>query len=322
MNLLYLSRLDVEAAEVSMSEVIRVVEAVFVEKGNHRVEMPPKPGIHPLQDAFIHAMPAFLPSMGAAGLKWVSGFPENILRGLPYISGLLILNDPQTGIPLSVMDCTWITAMRTGAATAVAAKYLARSESRTLAICGCGVQGRSNLESLKIVFPKLARVQAYDVRSGDGGCLLSGRRSTVGPRCGGMHNPREACREADIIVTAGPISKHPTPVIEREWLRDGAFLAPLDLDSYVKPEVFAAATKYFTDDLEQQQYFKKVGYFANLREPDGDLGELLCGKISGRAQENELIVVMNVGLAIEDIATAMVVYQQAKAKGLGVSLPL
>ena len=80
MNLLYLSRLDVEAAEVSMSEVIRVVEAVFVEKGNHRVEMPPKPGIHPLQDAFIHAMPAFIPSMGAAGLKWVSGFPENITR--------------------------------------------------------------------------------------------------------------------------------------------------------------------------------------------------------------------------------------------------
>lgn len=322
MNLLYLSRLDVEAAEVSMSEVIRVVEAVFVEKGNHRVEMPPKPGIHPLQDAFIHAMPAFLPGMGAAGLKWVSGFPENILRGLPYISGLLILNDPQTGIPLSVMDCTWITAMRTGAATAVAAKYLARSESRTLAICGCGVQGRSNLESLKIEFPNLTKVQAYDVdpATADAFCRDAARR--WGLDAVACTNPREACREADIIVTAGPISKHPTPVIEREWLRDGAFLAPLDLDSYVKAEVFAAATKYFTDDLEQQQYFKKVGYFANLREPDGDLGELLCGNITGRAQENELIVVMNVGLAIEDIATAMVVYQQAKAKGLGVSLPL
>jgi ornithine cyclodeaminase/alanine dehydrogenase-like protein (mu-crystallin family) len=322
MNLLYLSRLDVEAAEVSMSEVIRVVEAVFVEKGNHRVEMPPKPGIHPLQDAFIHAMPAFLPSMGAAGLKWVSGFPQNILRGLPYISGLLILNDPQTGIPLSVMDCTWITAMRTGAATAVAAKYLARSESRTLAICGCGVQGRSNLESLKIVFPKLARVQAYDVSPATVDAFCRDASQRWGLDAVACTNPREACREADIIVTAGPISKHPTPVIEREWLRDGAFLAPLDLDSYVKPEVFTAATKYFTDDLEQQQYFKKVGYFANLREPDGDLGELLCGKISGRAQENELIVVMNVGLAIEDIATAMVVYQQAKEKGLGVSLPL
>jgi ornithine cyclodeaminase/alanine dehydrogenase-like protein (mu-crystallin family) len=322
MNLLYLSRLDVEAAEVSMSEVIRVVEAVFVEKGNHRAEMPPKPGIHPLQDAFIHAMPAFLPSMGAAGLKWVSGFPQNILRGLPYISGLLILNDPQTGIPMSVMDCTWITAMRTGAATAVAAKYLARSESRTLAICGCGVQGRSNLESLKTVFPKLARVQTYDVSPAtvDAFCRDAAQRWRLDAVA--CTNPREACREADIIVTAGPISKHPTPVIEREWLRDGAFLAPLDLDSYVKPEVFTAATKYFTDDLEQHQYFKKVGYFANLREPDGDLGELLCGKISGRAQENELIVVMNVGLAIEDIATAMVVYQQAKAKGLGVSLPL
>jgi ornithine cyclodeaminase/alanine dehydrogenase-like protein (mu-crystallin family) len=322
MNLLYLSQLDVQAAEVSMSEVIRVVEAVFVEKGNHRVEMPPKPGIHPLPDAFIHAMPAFLPSMGAAGLKWVGGFPENVLRGLPYITGLLILNDPQTGIPLSVMDCTWITAMRTGAATAVAAKYLARSESRTLAICGCGVQGRSNLESLKIVFPKLARVQTYDVSpaTADAFCRDAARR--WGLDAVACTNPREACHEADIIVTAGPISKHPTPVIEREWLRKGAFLAPVDLDSYVKPEVFTAATKYFTDDLEQQQYFKKIGYFANLREPDGDLGQLLCGKTTGRTQESELIVVMNVGLAIEDIATAMLVYQQARAKGLGVSLPL
>jgi len=322
MNLLYLSRSDVEAADVSMSEVIRAVEAVFVEKGNHRVEMPPKPGIHPLQDAFIHAMPAFIPNMGAAGLKWVSGFPQNLLRSLPYISGLLILNDAQTGIPLAVMDCTWITAMRTGAATAVAAKYLARSESRTLAICGCGVQGRSNLESLKIVFPKLARVQAYDVSPAtvDVFCRDAARRWSLDAVA--CTSPREACREADIIVTAIPISKHPTPVIEREWLRDGAFLSPVDLDSYVKPEVFAAAAKYYTDDLEQQQYFKKIGYFANLREPDGDLGELLCGRKSGRENGNELTVVMNVGLAIEDIATAMVVYQHAKAKRLGVSLPL
>ena len=76
--------------------------------------MPPKPGIHTMPDAFIHAMPAYIPSMRSAGIKWVSGYPENFKRGLPYITGLLILNDVETGIPYAVMDCTWITAMRTG----------------------------------------------------------------------------------------------------------------------------------------------------------------------------------------------------------------
>ena len=120
-NVLYLSRRDVEATAVSMSEIIAALEEMFFDKGQGRVEMPPKPGIHPRPDCFIHAMPAYIPRLGSAGMKWVSGYPENLSRGLPYISGLLILNDPDTGIPTCVMDCTWITAMRTGAATAVAA---------------------------------------------------------------------------------------------------------------------------------------------------------------------------------------------------------
>ena len=82
--------------------------------------MPPKPGVHSRPDAFIHAMPAYIPALRAIGMKWVSGYPENQARGLPYITGLLILNDDETGLPLAVMDCTWITAMRTGAATALA----------------------------------------------------------------------------------------------------------------------------------------------------------------------------------------------------------
>src|SRR5687767_1851901 len=111
--LLYLSRADVESVGLSMAEIIDALEEMFRAKGRGEVEMPPKPGIHPLPDAFIHAMPAYLPQLGAAGLKWVSGYPQNQKRGLPYIHGLLVLNDPDTGVPLAVMDCTWITAMRT-----------------------------------------------------------------------------------------------------------------------------------------------------------------------------------------------------------------
>ena len=132
---LYLSRDDVVSVGLTMTEIVDTVERAFREMGNGRVEMPPKPGIHPGKggDNFIHAMPAYIPAMKSAGVKWVSGYPVNQAKGLPYITGLLILNDPETGLPKAVMDCTWITAMRTGAASAVSAKYLARPESASSA---------------------------------------------------------------------------------------------------------------------------------------------------------------------------------------------
>src|SRR5574342_563819 len=136
-ELLYLSRADVEAVDLDMKAIIGLLEQAFLEKGKGNIEMPPKPGIHTMPNAFIHAMPAYIPALKSAGIKWVSGYPENQKRGLPYISGLLILNDVETGFPCAVMDCTWITAYRTGAATALAARYLARPESETEGILAC-----------------------------------------------------------------------------------------------------------------------------------------------------------------------------------------
>ena len=150
-KLLYLSRADVESVDLDVSTIIDLLEKAFHEKGEGKVEMPPKPGIHTQQDAFIHAMPAYIPSLKSAGIKWVSGYPQNQERGLPYITGLLVLNDVETGIPYAVMDCVWITAYRTGAATALAAKYLARPESEVAGILACGVQGRTNLEALAAI---------------------------------------------------------------------------------------------------------------------------------------------------------------------------
>src|SRR5574341_2260051 len=146
---LYLSRESVEQVDLDMATIIQLLERAFQEKGAGRVEMPPKPGIHTQPDAFIHAMPAYIPALRSAGIKWVSGYPANQGRGLPYITGLLVLNDVDTGIPLAVMDCSWITAYRTGAATALAARYLARPDSQIAGILACGVQGRTNLEALK-----------------------------------------------------------------------------------------------------------------------------------------------------------------------------
>src|SRR5512136_2041356 len=159
---LYLSQSDVARVNLDMSSVISLLETAFHEKGAGKVEMPPKPGIHTMPDAFIHAMPAFIPALQSAGIKWVSGYPENHKRGLPYITGLLILNDAETGLPYAVMDCTWITAYRTGAASALAAKYLARTQSEVAGILACGVQGRTNLIALAALFP-VKRAYAYDI---------------------------------------------------------------------------------------------------------------------------------------------------------------
>jgi hypothetical protein len=188
-----------------MAEIITALERVFREKGEGRVEMPPKIGIHTMPDAFLHAMPAAIPGQKAAGMKWVGGYPDNGQRGLPYITGLLILNDSETGVPVALMDCTWITAQRTGAATAVAAKYLARAESESVGILGCGVQGRSNLEALKLLFP-LKKVYAYDkdadraVRYAQEMCGQLGIE--VVPVC----DPKEAVVRSDMVVTAGRFS--------------------------------------------------------------------------------------------------------------------
>lgn len=173
--------------------MIALLEQAFLEKGHGRVEMPPKPGIHTQPDAFIHAMPAFIPAMHAAGIKWVSGYPGNQALGLPYITGLLVLNDDVTGLPLAVMDCTWITAYRTGAATALSAKYLARPESAVAGILACGVQGRTNLEALAALFP-LRRAYAYDVDKGRQAQYVAEMGPKLGIEVVGVDSPRAAVR--------------------------------------------------------------------------------------------------------------------------------
>jgi len=322
MELLYLSRADVEQVGLGMTEIVGLVEQVFQEKGEGRTEMPPKPGIHPMEDAFIHAMPAYIPAMHSAGIKWVGGFPANQARGLPYISGLLILNDPETGFPIAVMDCTWITAKRTGAATAVAAKYLARPDSRTLGVLGCGVQGRSNLEALRVVFPDLSQVMAYDVNSQAQARYVAEMSAQFDLDVRAVTSPRQAVEGLDLVVTAGPILKRPHATIQADWLAPGAFASAVDFDSYWHPAALHQLDKLCTDDRAQMDYYRTVGYFADLPPIHADLGELVTGRKPGRESPQERTMAMNLGLAIEDMATAVRLYELAKEKRIGVTLPL
>ncbi|MFW9861758.1 MAG: ornithine cyclodeaminase family protein [Candidatus Thorarchaeota archaeon] len=321
-RLLYLSQADVIATGLTMSEIVDALEVAFREKGKGLVEMPPKPGIHPGDgNNFIHAMPAYIPSLKSAGVKWVSGFPENEKRGLPYISGLLILNDSETGLPISVMDCIWITAMRTGAATAVSAKYLARNDSSSVGVLGCGVQGRSNIEALAVGFP-LEKVIAYDINTNSARLYAKEISDRFGLEVEVVNNPKQAVTGCDIIVTAGPILKKPHATIKAGWMDEGAFASLVDFDSYWHPDALRESSKFCTDDTAQLRHYQEIGYFQNIPPVHADLGELVAGVKSGRQTRKEKNMTANLGLALDDMAVAPLIYHRAIEQGIGTWLTL
>lgn len=320
-ELLYLSRSDVVATGLGMAEIIAALEAMFREKGEGRVEMPAKIGIHPRPDALIHAMPASIPAQNAAGIKLVAAYPENRKRGLPYVTGLLILNDPETGIPIALMDCTWLTAQRTGAATAVAAKYLARADSSTLGILGCGVQGRSHLEALKVLFP-LKKVYAYDRHSDRADAYANEMRRQFEVEVVAVRTPKEAVAASDMVVTAGTILRNPHATIQRGWLAEGAFASLVDFDSYWHPDALREVGKFCTDDVPQLHHYRGLGYFQNIPAVHADLGELVTGRKPGRDRPDERTISCNLGIALDDIAVAPLIYERALTQGIGSWLPL
>jgi ornithine cyclodeaminase/alanine dehydrogenase len=322
MEILYLSQAEVASVNLPMAEIIRSLETAFREKGEGKTEMPPKPGIHPGGgDNFIHAMPAYIPALKSAGIKWVSGFIENSKRDLPYITGLLILNDVETGLPLAVMDCVWITAMRTGAATALSARYLARPESSVVGILGCGVQGRTNLEALRVLFP-VKKVMAYDLDAGIAQRYAKEMEARFGVEVVTVQKPREAVSGCDLVVTAGPILRKPHQTIRAGWLGEGAFASLVDFDSYWHPDAMKQVAKFCTDDTEQLLHYRQVGYFQDIPPIHADLGELVTGKKPGRQRAEERTMTANLGLAIDDMAVAPILYRRALEKGIGTKLPL
>lgn len=320
-KMLYLSRQDVESLNISIPEIITRLEMVFIEKGHRRVEMPPKPAIHTNGDAFLHAMPAFIPKLASAGMKWVGGYPENYKQGLPYITGILILNDTQTGVPYALMDCAWITAIRTAAATALTARHLARPDSSELAILGCGVQGRYNLEALNTLFA-LSRVRVYDISREAAQRYAREMGNRLKTEIEVCQTPRDAVRGADIIVTAGPFLREPKPVMEFGWLKRGAFVCPLDLDSYLKPEVFIQSDFLCTDDLAQFNQFRKGGLFKDCPADIADFSDVVIGNVAGRKNPDEITTAINIGLALEDMGVAPIVYERAREGDIGVWLDL
>ena len=321
-QLLYLSYEDVTRVGLTMAKIIESMEKMFRAKGEGKTEMPPKPGIHPGGgDNFIHAMPASIPDLESAGIKWVSGFPNNPEKGLPYISGLLIFNDFHTGLPLAVMDCVWITAKRTGAASAISARHLARPESSVMGMLGCGVQGRSHVEAMNVIFP-LKKILAYDVNPEAQSDFVRDIGNSFDLEVVPVKTPPEAVSGCDIVVTAGPMTKTPHATIQAGWLDAGAFASLVDYDAYWQPAAMQEVAKFCTDDTHQFQMAQQAGYFNEIPDLHADLGELATNRKPGRQSSEERTMTANLGLALNDMAVAPLLYQKAVESGIGTWLPL
>ncbi len=323
-QILYLTQQDVVSVGLERREVIELVRIALTEHGRKRVEMPPKIGIHPLPDTLMHAMPAWVPAAKACGIKWAECFPDNFKFNLPQTSGLMVLNDPETGWPVCVLDAIWVTARRTPAVSALACEKLARKDTTEAGLCGAGVQGREHALMLPEVLPNLKRIKVYD-RFGEVADRLV---ADLGPKLNGVE--LVACdavepvvRGSQVVVTATAILNKPDPQVRDAWVEPGALLLPVDFDSFWEWETFKRADKFLVDSLAEMEYFMTVGYLAHGLPPlHGEIGEVVAGVKPGRQSDDELIIDMNIGMGVEDVVVARAIYQRACENALGRLLPL
>jgi ornithine cyclodeaminase/alanine dehydrogenase len=306
--LLYLSRGKVAGLLPEIPAQLDLVEDTYRSVGAGRVELPPKPGIHPRKDSFIHAMPAYLRDEDVAALKWVAGYPGNKKLGLPYISGLIVVNDTETGLPLTVMDGAEITAARTAAASGVCIRRWAPESWKEAAILGCGEQGRYHARVLTALNPEV-RIRAYDPHP-ERIAELEGR---VEPAA----NASQAVEGADVVVSAGPIVEDPDPPIAPGWLGSSWLGLPIDFDFYFSAEAVAAADLFLVDDVDQFDYYRSLGHFQGWPKPYGGVGEAL-----GRPGSPDRVLCCNLGVGALDAAFAARVLAAAEKHGVGTKLQL
>lgn len=320
LDLLYLSQQDVVDVAPSVEETVEIVEGALREHGEGEVENPPKPGVHPLPRTFIHAMPAFLKRKKQVGMKWVSGFASNHEHGLPNISGLIIMNDPETGIPTAIMDGVYVTGIRTASVSAVSARYLARPDSKVLSIVGAGVQGRYHLMTIKCTVPAIERVRVYDIIPETLERYVRDMQQHVDCPVEAATSIPDAIRDADILVSTAAAMRGQTN-FEADCVREGALALPVHSLGW-DPEVFERADKIVTDDWAQLSA-AIVGpgkSYETFPEPYAQLGEIVAGKKPGRENDSERIIGFNYGMAIQDVAMGAEILARAQAKGLGTHL--
>jgi alanine dehydrogenase len=306
-----------------MEDVLRVVEEAFREYGLGRAQMPPKQYLfYKKYDGDLRVMPSYLEALNISAVKVVNVHPKNRENNLPTVMGTIVLIDPSTGAPLAIMDGTWITAMRTGAAGGVAVKYLARKDAKKLGIIGAGVQARTQLMAISNVL-KLEEVKVFDlIKEAREGLAKEIAGKYPGLRCVAVESAEEAVKDSDVIVTVTPSRQ---PVVKLEWVKPGAHINAFGADAPGKeeldPEILVRA-KVVIDDWEQASHSGEInvplsqGKFSK-EKVYGMIGDVVAGKMPGRTSDEEITIFCSTGLALQDAVTAKLAYDKAVKEGIG-----
>ena len=323
---LLLTRRDV-AALLNIEECTDAVERVFRMYGEGKTEPPGLLGVH-AKDGGFHIKAGVLdldrPYFAA---KINANFPDNPKRlRLPTIQGVIVLSDAENGYPLAVMDSTEITSQRTAAATAVAARYLARPESKTLTICGCGNQGRVSLRALRNLFP-LERVFAYDVDSLKSQQFAADLSAEMAVPITPVAQVGDAVAQSDICITCTPSKQF---FLKAEHIAPGTFIAAVGADNEEKQELdptLLGQSKLVADVVEQCATIGELHHALQARvmtkeQVHAELGEVVAGAKGGRTMSEDIIIFDSTGMALQDVVTAAFVYEKAKRDDVGTVIEL
>lgn len=325
MDILWLDQNDVRSL-LELSAVMEAVEKAFEQHGKKKVQMPPKSYLYfDKHNGDLRTMPAYLEEQDITGVKIVNVHPDNREKGLPSVMALVVLNSTETGQPLAVMDGTYITDLRTGAAGGVAAKYLARKDSHVVGIVGAGNQAKTQLMALSLVFD-VHQVKAYDKSTDRAEEFRGEMMQKTGAEIIVASSVEDVC-DCDILVTVTPVRE---PIVRSEWIRSGTHINAIGADAAGKEELdpmLLTRAKVIVDDIVQASHSGEV----NVPLSEGvitsddiwaEIGEVIAGIKVGREDESEITVFDSTGLAIQDVATATLVYNAAKERGLGRSLSM
>jgi alanine dehydrogenase len=321
---LLLSRSDVQKA-LNMEDAIELVERGFVEYGEGGVSMPQRPVILlPEHEGFAAFMPALVRELGALAVKTVTVFKGNPDKGLPTILATVTLLDVETGAPLSVMDAGYLTAVRTGAASGVATRYLARKDASVAAIFGAGVQGATQMEAICTV-RDIAEVRVFDTnrQAAERFARELAGRGPIPDKVEVVGSPQEALSGADVVATA---TTSPTPVFDGDDLSPGVHVngvgshtpgaRELDTRTVVRSKIVCDSVEACL--AEAGDILMPIGEGA-LKESDihGGLADVVSRRVPGRESAEEITLYKSVGLAFQDAVTALRAYEKAESAGLG-----
>ena len=323
-ELLYLSESECRALPITDKEVFDLTERALILYSERKVDMPAKIAIHPLPGTFYHAMPCSIEEMSSAGIKWGMCYPDNRVNfGIKQTSCLLIYNEYLSGVPLAVMDALFITEIRTPCVAFASAKHMAKQNAKTFGMIGCGTQGKEHVRIVNNTLKDVDTIYIYDVYEDMMDALIKQNQNKVSAKIIKAKSIEEVIKSSEVVASAAVITDSPQPEIKDEWVVKGQTFLSSDLHSHFEDVTIKRMDKYTLDSISQHELLSGFNYYPQgLPNIYAEIGEVCAGKKPGRENDDEIIFCNNVGMAVEDMMVARILFDRALEAKAGRFVPL